>query len=204
MNSEAGGGSGRGLKTFIMATCMLSLVGCGGLGLLPHESKVSSTNFQTYQQVEVAYTEVVPGQTRLSDLPKMGFDTATTPNVEILSYLGVIERFMPRNSMSFDHLPLPVQSCIDAQDHCSAYVFRPEHVESHRIGNIFLDVLGFERETVDTGWSAEVVLLMQDGHVAYKLMSGRPRIEDTHDKIQPLGPLQDIGDTAYHTASRFF
>lgn len=171
---------------------------------MPHDSQVSSTtNFQTYQQVTAAYTDIVPGQTRLADLPKFGFDTATTPNVEILSYLGVIERFMPRNSMTFDHLAAPVQACIEAQDRCSAFVFHPQHVESRRLGNIFLDMLGFERETLDTGWQAEVVLLMQDGHVAYKLMSGRPRIEDMHDTVQPLGPLQDIGNTAFHAASRF-
>ena len=143
------------------------------------------------------------GATRLSDLPRMGFDTATTPNVEILSYLGVIERFMPRNTMSFDHLAPPVQACIESQDRCSAFVFHPQHVESRRMGNIILDILGFERQTVDSGWSAEVVLLMQDGHVAYKLMSGRPRIEDTHDSISPLGPLQDIGNTAVRMGSRF-
>jgi hypothetical protein len=196
-------GSGRTAKLFVSAAFMLSLVGCGGLGLLPHETKMETSNFQTYEQVEAAYGNVVPGNTRMSDLPKLGFDTATTPNVEILSYLGVIERFMPRNTMSFDHLSPQVQACIESQDRCSAFVFHPAHIESRRMGSIFLDLFGFERETLDTGWSAEVVLLMQDGHVAYKLMSGRPRIEDHHDTVQPLGPLQDIGNTAFRAASRF-
>ncbi len=204
MDNGVTGGPSRGLKTFVSATFMLSLVGCGGLGLLPHDTKVSNNSFQTYEQVQSAYIDVAPGQTRLTDLPRLGFDTATTPNVEVLSYLGVIERFMPRSTMSFDHLAPPVQSCIEAQDRCSAFVFHPQHVESRRTGNFFLDLLGFERRTIDTGWSAEVVLLMQDGHVAYKLMSGRPRIEDTHDEITPLGPLQDIGNTVTRTASRFF
>jgi len=204
MDNGVVSGSGRGLKTFISATFMLSLVGCGGLGLLPHETKASSNSFQSYEQVQSAYTDVVPGQTRLTDLPKLGFDTATTPNVEVLSYLGVIERFMPRSTMSFDHLAPPVQACIESQDRCSAFVFHPQHVESRRLGNIFLDLLGFQRKTVATGWTAEVVLLMQDGHVAYKLMSGRPRVEDFHDEVTPLGPLQDIGNTVTRTASRFF
>jgi hypothetical protein len=203
MDNGVSGLSARGIKTFISATFMLSLVGCGGLGLLPHETKVSQNSFQSYEQVQASYTDIVPGSTRLTDLPKLGFDTATTPNVEILSYLGVIERFMPRSTMSFDHLAAPVQACIESQDRCSAFVFHPQHVESRRMGNIFLDLLGFERQTVDTGWSAEVVLLMQDGRVAYKLMSGRPRIEDTHDTITPLGPFQDIGNTVFRTASRF-
>jgi hypothetical protein len=183
---------------------MLSLVGCGGFGLLPHETKISSTNFESYSQVEAAYSNIETGSTRMSDLQKLGFDAALTPNVEVLSYLGVIERFMPRNSMTFDRLAVPVQNCIMAQDRCTAFVFHPEHVESRRTGNFFLDVLGFERETHNTGWSAEVVLLMQDGRVAYKLMSGRPKIEDTQSSVQPLGPLQDVGGTLMKTATRFF
>lgn len=204
MGNGGTSGTSRGLKTFVSAAFMLSLVGCGGLGLLPHETKVSSNSFQTYEQVQSAYADIVPGQTRLTDLPKMGFDTATTPNVEVLSYLGVIERFMPRSTMSFDHLAPQVQACIESQDRCSAFVFRPQHVESRRMGNFFLDLLGFERQTIDTGWTAEVVLLMQDGRVAYKLMSGRPRIEDTREQITPLGPLQDLGNSVTRTASRFF
>jgi len=204
MKNSEGSGSRRTARIVISMTFMLSLVGCGGLGLLPHESSVSgSQTFATYDQVTIAYTNIVPGETRISDLQKLGFDTAVTPNVEILSYLGVIERFMPRNSISFDHLAQPVQACIEAQERCSAFVFHPDHIQSNRTGNIVLDILGFERTTVSTGWSAEVVLLMQDGRVAYKLMSGRPRIEDTHDTVQPLGPLQDIGNTAFHAASRF-
>jgi hypothetical protein len=204
MQNGADGESRRTIKIIVSATFMLSLVGCGGLGLLPHETQISANpNFQTYEQVTAAYTDIVPGSTRLSDLSKLGFDTATTPNVEVLSYLGVIERFMPRNTLTFDHLAAPVQACIEAQDRCSAFVFHPQHIESHRTGSIFLDVLGFERETLDTGWQAEVVLLMQDGHVSYKLMSGKPRIEDMHDTVQPLGPLQDIGNTAFAAASRF-
>jgi hypothetical protein len=204
MENGADGGPRRTAKIIVSATFMLSLVGCGGFGLLPHETQVlANANFQTYEQVSTAYTDIVPGTTRLADLPRLGFDTATTPNVEVLSYLGVIERFMPRNSMTFDRLAAPVQACIEAQDRCSAFVFHPQHIESQRTGSIFLDVLGFERQTLDTGWQAEVVLLMQDGHVAYKLMSGRPRIEDMHDTVQPLGPLQDIGNTAFRAASRF-
>jgi len=199
----ATGGPFRTVKIVISVGFMLSLVGCGGLGLLPHETQVQNTNFQTYDQVQAAYTDIVPGSTRLVDLPKLGFDTVATPNVEVLSYLGVIERFMPRNTLTFDHLSPPVQACINAQERCTAFVFHPQHIESRRTGSLFLDLLGFERQTLDSGWSAEVVLLMQDGHVAYKLMSGRPKIEDMHDRVQPLGPLQDLGNTVFHTATRF-
>jgi hypothetical protein len=202
MESGAGTRSRRTARIILSAVFLSSLVGCGGLGLLPHETQVSNPNFQSYDQVTAAYGDIKLGSTNVEGLQKLGFDTATAPNVEVLSYLGVIERFMPHNSLSFDKLALPVQACIEAQDRCQAYVFHPAHIEIHRTGSLFLDILGFERQTEDTGWSAEVTLLVQDGHVAYKLMSGRPRIRDSHDTVQPLGPLQDFGNTAVHTASR--
>ena len=87
---------------------------------------------------------------------------------------------------------------IDARDHCTALVFRPERLHQERTGNWFLDVLGFERTTVNYGWSAEVVLLIQDGRVAYKVMSGRPNVQD--DKILPADPFQ--GGGAMRTAAR--
>ena len=66
-----------------------------------------------------------------------------------------------------------------------------------------LGQMGFERTTVSYGWSAEVMLLIQDGRVAYKVMAGHPNIQNFQDKVQPLGPLQDLGDEMVHTASRF-
>jgi hypothetical protein len=34
-------------------------------------------------------------------------------------------------------------------------------------------------------------------------MSGKPHIEGYHDDVQPLGPLQDLGDQAVHVTGRF-
>ena len=182
----------------------LVLVGCGGLGLLPYQTEIKNTGFKSYSAVQAAYRSIAPGATPASDLSQIGFDAVRTPNVEILSYLGVIERFMPRDSIHFDTLAPAVQSCIDARDRCTAYVFRLAHLHQERQGNVLLDILGFHRVTLNYGWSCEVILLVQDGRVAYKVMSGTPNIQDFHDKVQPLGPLQDIGGAMVHTAQRFF
>ncbi len=201
---DGGYGSRRYAKLAVVMAITLSLVGCGGLSLLPRRTDLSEDqNFQTYNQVQAAYASIVPGETREGDLSKIGFNAAIQPNAEVISYLGVIERFMPRDSIRFDHLALPVKACIEAQERCSAYVFRPSRLVQQRTGSIFLDLLGFERTTIDHGWAAEVVLLMQDGRVAYKVMSGKPNIEGYHDDIQPLGPLQDLGDQAVHVSARF-
>lgn len=199
-----GGGSRRYARVVVSLLITLALVGCGGLGLLPYRSDIQNGGFKSYTDVKQAYGAITAGATRASDLDQLGFDAARTPNVEVLSYLGVIERFMPRDSIRFDNLAPAVQSCIDARDRCTAYVFKPSRLHEERRGSIFLDIMGFQRTTVDTGWSAEVILLVQDGRVAYKVMSGHPRIEDLHDSVQPLGPLQDIGGTMVKTAQRFF
>lgn len=197
------GGTRRYARVIASLMVTLALVGCGGLGLLPYRSDVQNSGFKTYSQVRQAYSAITPGKTLASDLGRLGFDAARSPNVEVLSYLGVIERFMPRNSIRFDNLAPAVQECIEARDRCTAYVFKPERLHQERQGSFFLDILGFQRMTVNTGWSAQVILLVQDGRVAYKVMSGRPRIEDVHDSVQPLGPLQDIGGTMVSTAKRF-
>ncbi|HEY7978094.1 MAG TPA: hypothetical protein VID67_07860 [Rhizomicrobium sp.] len=178
----------------------LVLVGCGGLGLLPYQTDIQNTKFHSYKQVSLAYGHITPGATRIADLNDIGFDASSSPNVEALSYLGIIERFMPRDSVKFDNLDPSVRSCIDARDHCTALVFRPERLHQEHTGNWFLDVLGFEHKTVNYGWSAEVVLLIQDGRVAYKMMSGRPNIQD--DKISPVVPFQDMSAKAVRTAAR--
>jgi hypothetical protein len=197
-------GSRRYAKLAALLSLTLALVGCGGIELLPHRSDASEAqNFKSYSEVVAAYSSIVPGQTREAELAKLGFDASVQPNAEQISYLGVIERFMPRDSIRFDHLAKPVRACIEAQERCSAYVFRPSRLEQERTGSVFLDLMGFERTTVDRGWAAEVVLLMQDGRVAYKVMSGKPHIEGYHDDIQPLGPLQDLGDQAVHVSGRF-
>ncbi len=193
-------GARRYAGLFASMAIALTLVGCGGLGLLPYQTDIKNTNFRSYDAVQTAYESISPGLTRESDLGKLGFDAAGSPNVEILSYLGVIERFMPRDSIKFDELDPAVQSCIQARDACSAYVFKPERLHQERDGNWFLDILGFERTTVNYGWSAEVVLLIQDGRVAYKVMSGKPHIHDYHDLVQPLGPFQDLGGAIVHGA----
>lgn len=175
--------------------------GYGQFGLLPEEDDVTAPVFESYQAVETAYGSVVAGKTQVSDLANFGFDASKAPNIEKLSYLGIMDRFMPGDSAKFDMLAPQVQTCIEAQDRCSAIVFRPQHIHAAREGSLVLDLLGFEQVTVESGWSAEVIFLMQDGRVVYKVISGRPRISEVRDHFQPLGPLQDLGDKVMSVGS---
>jgi len=186
------------IATATVVGLALFLGGCGGT-LLPEQTDHTNGKFKTFDDVKIAYERVQPGHTRVADLPSMGFDL-TEPNVEQLSYLGVMERFMPRANMTQDEIAPEVRNCIRSRDHCMAYVFRPSMVHSERTGDTMLDVFGFDRTTINHGWSAEVTILVQDDRVAYKVISSKPHIEETHEKVQPLGPLQDLGNAVVPAA----
>ena len=165
--------------------------GCGGI--LPHESSVDTTKFLTYEQVMASYNGIDLGKTHRNDLTKLGLDTRTTPNIELLSYSDIVDHFMPSETMKLEQVPANARRCMEAQDHCAGYVIQLQHSSKQRNGGVVSDILGTERDTVSNGWSAKIVLLLQDDVVVYKEISGRPYIEEHHNSSQPLGPLQDLG-----------
>ena len=185
--------------SFFGGVLLLVLAGCAGI--LPRESTVSPSQFQTYEQMSASYSGIQLGITRLNELPALGFGTQTTPNIEVLSYSQIINRFLPAEGMTLQQAPAPVRACIKAQFRCSAYVFRFQHSTRKRTGGVVPDILGIERNTVSSGWSAEVVLLLEDDVVVYKMISARPFIQERTDKSKPLGPLQDLDGNISGTPS---
>ena len=168
------------------------LVGCGGLGLLPSKSEMKNTSFKSYQDVEAAYAQITPGHTKPNDLLLIGFDASDSPNMEVLSYLGVIERFIPRNSIRFDNLDPIVQQCIEARDRCTGYVFHPERLHKERLGNWFLDVLGFQRTTVEL-WLVGRHRAARDGRTrGLQGDVGPPAHRGLPSQRAALGPFQDL------------
>ena len=170
----------------------LAVAGCSSHTWLPREADVNAASFQSYEQIEAAFAKVTPNATTVAELDKLGFDAKTVPNVELLTYVGIGARFQPRGTDTPTSLPAQVQACVDTQDRCRAAVFHLRHIESRHVGNTLLDLTGFERRVVDTGWTADVMVVIEDGVVIYKIMSGQPHIVDARDTVQPLGPLQSL------------
>jgi len=126
----------------------------------------------------------------------LGFDVRKATNVEILSYLGVTAHFMPRNSIGLQDLDPSVRTCIQRRERCTGYLFKLERRQEQRVGNVALDALSFSRTTVTSGWSAEALFLVENGTVMYKLLSGSPKLDTVRERVQPLGPLQDLTGAA--------
>ncbi|MEJ0026423.1 MAG: hypothetical protein WDN01_10375 [Rhizomicrobium sp.] len=169
MDEGQGSGSLRYAASIAILVVTLALLGCGTLTLLPRpSSEAASTQLRSLQDLAAAYVRVQPGETRASQLAALGFDT-TTANVQVLSYLGLIERFAG-DSRKFDRMDEPLQECIEARDRCTALVFKPGD-KSRGAG--MLASLGLGSASA-AAREAVVTLLVRDGRVAYKTISGVP------------------------------
>jgi hypothetical protein len=165
MGEGEAGGLVRHAASIAVAVVVLALLGCGTLALLPRPYEPPSARLKTQQDLVRAYVRVQPGETRASDLAALGFDR-TVGNVQAVSYLGVMERFAG-DSRTFDRLDPALQTCIEARDRCTAFVFRAGSKRSQGILSLF----GFGAANA-ADRDPEVTLLVQDGRVAFKAISG--------------------------------
>jgi len=160
--------------------------------LLPSAKQYTESPWKSYEAVKNAFDKIVPGQTTLKDLETLGFGPGQTPNVELLNYLDIIQKFMPNQSIRIEDLDPAIQTCLKVKDLCSGLKISPEWIDNKRYGNLFLDLFNFERKTKISGWRFEALLVVIDDVVVYKLSSGQPKVLRDENKRNPLGPIQDI------------
>jgi hypothetical protein len=184
------------LRLLIVPALALPLSACASWGILPSTVETTESPFQSYKSAEDAYSQVRPYVTTSKELKVRGFDPYTTPNIKVLNYLDLVPRFLPQQSMKQEDLDPAVQACLTARERCTGWLAEPSISSKDRTGNVALDVLGFERETTETGWKASMLLLIQDGVVVYKIWSGTPAIRAVKTETKPLGPLQDLSGPA--------
>jgi hypothetical protein len=177
----------RHAKPIAIVVATLALASCGAFLLLPRAFDASDQDIRSVQDLAAAYARVQPGATHASQLARLGFD-ASMPNVQALSALGVMERFMTGDSAGFDRLDAALQRCIDAQDRCTAYVFKPSDPPSAS-DNGLLGNLGFGAATA-AGRVPEVTLLVENGRVAYKMITGMPPAPDFDRRAAATSPPQ--------------
>ena len=174
----------------LLAAVAFGTTGCKSLFMSENHRAV--TKWENFDQAEVAFDQIVPHETRVEDLKNLGFDPHSTPNVEILTYLDIIQRFIPNSSITKDDLHPDVRTCIEAKDACMGYELDLDITRKKRFGNLGMDVLGFKKKTQVYGWNYKALLLIKDGVVVYKLRSGQPLVDRIERKSKPLGPLQEL------------
>jgi hypothetical protein len=132
------------LKTFCIFVGFVVLLGAGIAVAAWPRANASAMGFASTQQLMIAYQRVHEGMPA-SKLAELGFDPVRARR---LSALGLMERFMPKDSFGFDNLDPALQSCFEGRSDCSAYIFP---VAQSR---------------------AEAVLLVEGGRVTWKNVSG--------------------------------
>jgi hypothetical protein len=176
------------LRVILLSTLFLQ-VGCAAL--LPRAKVVSESPWGRYEEAKEAFDAITVGKTTTADLKGLGFDVASSPNLKILNYLDIASTV---DAIPEEELDPGLRACMKARSDCRAYVFEPKRDYNKRIGNFWLDILGFKRKTHHTGWRFKALIVFVNDHVAYKLSSGEPKTDEMEDKTNPLGPFQTPAD----------
>lgn len=168
------------------------LAGCGGM--LPTAQQEVGKRWRDFDDVKKTFDQIVPYQTDMAVVRKLGFDPYTTPNMQILNHSQVVRAVLPSPLQDPATIPKGIQECMKVLDGCVGYFMEPSNVDRKRVGNFMLDFLNFKRNTLVTGWRFGALIVVIDDKVVYKQWSGQPRIEETEVRHNPLGPLQGVGE----------
>jgi hypothetical protein len=178
-------------KLIIVILAFISLNGCAGL--LPEVRTTTQSPWKTFSQAKEAFDLIIPSRTTKEELKLLGFDPFETPNVKLITYLDILEHFVPNQAVQFEHLPPEIQTCLQSRAECQGYEVQPNGLQSKRYGNAFLDLFNFRRKTMTSGWRFNAIIILNQDLVVHKLWGGEPNVLEFEDKKNPLGPLQDIG-----------
>ena len=193
------------MKAFAMCLLYLALVftttGCKAL--FSSSSQRARTPWQNFDEAQASFDKVIPHKTTVTELKTLGFDPHTTSNIKILTYLDLIQRFIPNPSITMDDLQPDVRACIQSKDCCHAYELELTLTDNKRYGNLALDVFGFNRRTKTTGWTFKALVIVKDDIVAYKIRSGEPNVDRLEQKTKPLGPLQELDNVVLKVIGGF-
>ncbi len=182
------------MKNFLLTAITLSaaallLSGCGSL--LPTTKSITESPWDTFDDAKKNFDRVLPYKTKDEDLKALNFHPYVTENVEILTYLDIIQRFLPNPSMQMKDLDEGLQECLLYKELCYAYEVNIEEVKTKRSGNVILDLFGFRRKREDYGWHFNALIILNENLVIYKLWGGKPNTHKFYQKKKPLGPFQD-------------
>lgn len=185
----------------LMAAVGMMFLTTGCQSLFVSKQSVTECQWTNWDQVNFAFKQIVPNHTTAKQLRVMGFDPRVTPNIKIMPYVDIIPLFMPNPNIRIEDLPLGVQVYVESKQNKRAYMVELENVQDKRHGNLLLDMFGFKRETHESGWRFKGLILIKDDTVVYTLSSGEPDISCEDADVRPLGPFQDLSDSALHVIS---
>jgi hypothetical protein len=174
------------------AIALVALNGCSSL--LPQAKKETVSGWNSYDEARQALAVIEPYKTVRPDLHVIGLDPRINPNITVLHYADVVQRFSAAALMKPEEMDSGIRDCLRAGRKCSGYAIVVKKLDRNRVGNFWLDSFHFKRETMTVGWSVDALLVFVDDMVVYQLIGGQPTISEYEQERNPLGPLQGWGD----------
>lgn len=179
----------------VLAGLGLQLFLSGCQSALPEEKSSMISPWTTFDQAKASYDLIIPNYTTTEELKQLGYDPYRVPNVGILTYLDIIQRFIPTESIKVEDLDEGIQRCIRSREACHAYEATPSWRKKKRYGSVAADVMGFQKKERTTGWSFNALVVIIDDVVVYKIWGGVPNFVEDKKKSTPLGPIQNNVDS---------
>jgi len=168
---------------------------CGCVALLPTEETEIRSPWHSFDDAKAAVGRIVAFETTRADLTAAKIDPYATPNIALLTYSDIILRFPLGGSVPQEKLDRGLRQCLNAGQACTGYAISVRDMKRDRTANFWLDSLHFYRRVDVSGWSFNAIILLVDDVVVYVLYGGQPMIREQEQTRQPLGPVQDWGDS---------
>jgi hypothetical protein len=176
---------------FVLA---IALLAAGCTSMLP-KSQSQSPTFQSFDDARQAIESLVPQKSDLASLSEMGLTPAKQPNTLILTHADVVRRVVNGSVLGKEDLDPGIVTCINARDACRGWELNVARISKARTGNFFADFANFKRRTETSGWRFNALILLVNDVVVYRGWGGQPVINDVEVNTNPLGPLQDMGQS---------
>lgn len=184
------------MKARITAAALAAIFLSACTAMLPRGSSDAPSPFPTFADAQAAAERIVPFKTSSSQLASFGFDPKDGRNVTLIPYPDIVARLAPYSGVPLDQLDPGIRTCILAKTECRGYVFRFEKEDRAREGGFWADFLNVKRETHVRGWWFEALVVVNDGTVLFRNISGQPHVERLVKERNPLGPFQPAGEGA--------
>lgn len=176
--------------TLLLVTLAFLLPACESA--LPRQRVVTESPWEEFRSAKQAFDAIELGRTTVEELQQLGFHPYDNENVAILSYMDVFEIFVPNASLSVEDTDPGIQRCISSRTGCVGYRQAVLREFDREYGNFWSNFFQFRTRQEVTGWFFESTLVLVDDTVVYKVWEGNPAVLKRSDRVQPLGPLNDI------------
>src|SRR3954469_23392969 len=117
----------------VLPLLLCLLAGCSSM--LPKSNSVTQSPWASYREAQLTFDKIIPGQTTHAELHDLQLDPNANPNIAILNYADVLQRFVPNSSISMADLDGGVRDCISAKTMCRGYAIAQKSVVKNLEGN---------------------------------------------------------------------